>query len=85
MVVRGEIGVGAKIAGSAADDAKAQTLFEHPHVETLDRGDSLNVRVDEVRETVEVGPSFVTRERRPRGKRAERGADRCRRLVRAAS
>src|SRR5207249_562620 len=48
LVPLGQIGVRAVVACPTGDDPRAERALEHGHVEALDRGDALDVRVDEV-------------------------------------
>ena len=71
-----QIGVGAVVARAARDHAQAQRLLEHRHVEALDRGDALDVGVDQVGQPPEVTARPGGAERGPGGERVDGRADR---------
>ena len=54
LVGDGEVGVGAEVPRAAGDDARAERAEQHRHVGALDRGEPVDVRVDQVGEPVEV-------------------------------
>ena len=66
----GEVGIGAEVPRSARDDAGAQRAFEHRHVEALDRGDALDVLVDQIGETPQPSGPPGYAEPRPGGERS---------------
>ena len=49
-----EIGVGAVVARAARDHARLQRAQQHRHVDALDLGETVDVRVDQVGEPVEI-------------------------------
>ncbi len=54
LVGDGEVGVAAVVARTARDHPRAQRPQQHRHVRALDRGQPLDVRVDQVGEAVQV-------------------------------
>ena len=82
---RRELGVGAEVARATGDHARAQRAQQHRHVEALDLGETLDVRVDQVGEAVEVGGATTGPERRPGREGVLRRLERQVRLARAAA
>ena len=85
LVRDGEVGVRTEVPRAARDHARAERAEEHRHVRALDRGEPLDVRVDQVGEAMEVRGAAVRAERRPARERLRRRRDGEIRLALAAS
>ncbi len=79
-----EIGVAPEVPRAAGDHPRPQRAEQHRHVGALDRGETLDVTVDQVAETVEDLGTARRPQCSPGGERLGRGRDRERRLPRAA-
>ncbi len=71
-----EIGVAAVVAGAAVDQARLQRAEQHRHVDALDGSETLDVRVDQVGEAVQVDGTTRGAERGPGREGLGRGGDR---------
>ena len=85
LVRDGEVGVGTEVPRAARDHARAERAEQHRHVRALDRGEPLDVRVDQVGEAMEMRGAAVRAERRPGRERLRRRRDGQIRLALAAA
>ena len=75
LVGDGEVGVAAVVPRAAVDQARLQRPQQHRHVDALDRGEPLDVRVDQVGEAVQVDRPPGGPERGPGREGVGRGGD----------
>src|SRR6185312_8760693 len=86
LVCDGEVGVRAEVPRAARDHARAERAEQHRHVGALDGRQALDVRVDQIGETVHDHAAPRRPERRPGGEGVLRRGDResCFRLTAAS-